>query len=293
MKVKLFLFIAILFTASINAQIVSDNVQPGLNVVRSFSDNSFSPAEFYIHIPDTGTTYFNLHTSIGYNLKLNQKRTFSILPYVEVEKNTFRKSKRDNYRLGLLLNSIISDSSKNFLLDNFLDLRYKRDFVSKKFNTYSATLYINPYFPSIKNNFLRAIIPGGSRLSIIENVLKYRNNFALGFDYTKKINDELSDFGQNSSAQIKLDWSIYFLREKRDMFDINVNYHFGTKFQRDIFNKKYFNFFRANLTYYFINDGKNSAGIRYEYVRGDNIVDDIEFDNYQKVMLTFKFVLFK
>jgi hypothetical protein len=292
MKVKLFLFVILLIAISTKAQIVSDNVQPGLNIVRSFSDNSFSPAEFYIHIPDTGATYFNLHTSVGYNLKLNQKRTFSVLPYVEVEKNTFRKSKRDNYRVGLLLNSIISDSSKNFLLDNFLDLRYKRDFVSKKFNTYSATLYINPYFPSIKNIFLRAIIPGGSRLSIIENVLKYRNNFALGFDYTKKINDELSDFGQSSSAQIKLDWSIYFLRDKRDMFDINVNYHFGNKFERDLSHKKYFNFFRTNLTYYFINDGKNNAGIRYEFVRGDNVIDDIEYDNYQKIMLTFKLVIF-
>jgi hypothetical protein len=291
MKVKLFLFIALLFVTTLNAQIVSDNVQPGLNVVRSFSDNSFSPAEFYIHIPDTGTSDFNLHSSIGYNQKLNKKGTLAFLPYVEVEKNTLKKSKRDNYKLGILFNLIIADTSKNFILDNFLDLRYKRDFVTKKLNTYSATLYINPYFPSIKNNFLRAIIPSGSRLSIIENILKYRNNFALGFDYTKKITDDVSNFAQNTSAQIKLDWSLYFLREKRDMFDVNVNYHFGTKFERDIHNEKYFNFFRTNLTYYFINDGKNSVGIRYEYVRGHNVVDDIEHDNYQKVMLTFKFVI--
>lgn len=76
------------------------------------------------------------------------------------------------------------------------------------------------------------------------------------------------------------------------MFDLNISYHFGTKFTYDIYNKKYFNFFRGNATYYFINDGKNSAGIRYEFVRGDNVVDDIEYDNYQKIMLTFKIVIF-
>lgn len=292
MKVKLFLFVLLLTSFSLNAQIISDNIQPGLNIVRSFNDNSFNPAEFYINIPDSGDSFFNLHSSIGYKLLLTPKGNLSFLPYVEVEKNTFRKSKRDNFKLGALINLNFSDSGKNFILDNFLDLRYKRDFIIKKFNSYSFTFYINPYFPYVKNNFLKAIIPGGTRLSIIENVLKYKNNFALGFDYTKKINDEISDFNQNLSAQIKLDWSLYFLKEKRDLFDMNISYHFGTKFTYDIYNRKYFNLFRGNVTYYFINDGKNSAGIRYEFVRGDNVIDDIEYDNYQKILLTFKVVLF-
>lgn len=291
MKINFFVFVFLFAAVTINAQIVSNNVQPGLNIVRSFSDNSFSPAEFYVHIPDTGATYFNLHTAIGYNLKLNKKGNVFVLPYIEVEKNTLRKSKRDNYKLGALINYVFSDSAKNFILDNFLDLRYKRDFVTKKYNTYSSTLYINTYFPLVKNNFLKAIIPGGTRLSLIENVLKYRNNFALGFDYTRKINDA-SQFNQHASAQIKLDWSLYFLRDKRDMFDMNLSYHFGTQFIQDPDNKKYFNLFKTNLTYYFINDGKNSAGLRYEFVRGDDPIDDINYDNFQKIMLTFKVVIF-
>lgn len=291
MKVKLFLFILILTSCSLNAQIVTNNVQPGLNIVRSFSDNSFSPAEFFVHIPDTGVTYFNLHTAIGYNLKLNKKENFFLLPYIEVEKNTFRKSKRDNYKLGTLINYIFWNASKDFILDNFLDLRYKRDFITKKYNTYSFTFYTNPYFPLVKNNFLKAIIPGGTRLSLIDNVLKYRNNFALGFDYTRKINDA-SEFNQHASGQIKLDWSLYFLKEKRDMFDLNLSYHFGTQFIKDSDNRKYFNLFKTNLTYYFINDGKNSAGIRYEFVRGDDPIDDVNYDNFQKIMLTFKVVVF-
>lgn len=292
MKVKLFLFILILYALKINAQIISDNVQSGLNIARSFNDNSFSPAEFYVYIPDTGAVYFNLHSALGYKVKLNEKSNFWFLPYVEVEKNTFRKTKRDNFKLGALANINISDAAKNFILDNFLDVRYKRDFVTKKYNTYSFTYYINPYFPSIKNNFVKAIVPGGTRLSIIENVLKYKNNFALGFDYTKRIDDTLSAFNANSSVQVKLDWSLYFLKEKRDLLDLNLSYHFGTKFAYDIYNKKYFNFFRGNMTYYFVNDGKNSAVIRYEFVRGDNVVDDIEYDDYQKIVLTFKLVLF-
>lgn len=135
------------------------------------------------------------------------------------------------------------------LLNKFLDIRYKRDFVTK--------------------NLIHIHL------------------------ITQKINDTLSNFNQNSSGQIKLHWSLYFLKEKSDLFDLNISYHFGTKFTHDIFHKKYFNFFFPNLTYYFINDGKNSAGIRYEYVRGENVIDDIEYDNYQKVLLTFKFVLFK
>ncbi|MBS1513640.1 MAG: hypothetical protein JSS63_01320 [Bacteroidetes bacterium] len=292
MKVKLFLFILILFAVKTNAQIISDNVQPGLNIARSFNDNSFNPAEFYVYIPDTGAVYFNLHSALGYKVKFNEKSNFWFLPYVEVEKNTFRKTKRDNFKLGALANVNISDAAKNFILDNFLDVRYKRDFVTKKYNTYSFTYYINPYFPSIKNNFVKAIVPGGTRLSIIENVLKYKNNFALGFDYTKRIDDAASNFDQNSSAHLKFDWSIYFLKEKRDLVDLNVSYYFGTKFSYDIYNRKYFNFFRGNITYYFVNDGKNSAGIRYEFVRGDNVVDDIEYDDYQKIVLTFKLVLF-
>lgn len=292
MKVKFFLFVIFCCSLKINAQIISDNVRSGLNIARSFNDNSFNPAEFYVYIPDTGAAYFNLHSALGYKVQFNEKSNFWFLPYAEVEKNTFRKTKRDNFKLGALMNLNLSDASKNFILDNFLDVRYKRDFVTKKYNTYSFTYYINPYFPSIKNNFIKAIIPGGTRLSIIENILKYKNNFAIGYDYTKKINDTLSDFRQNSSVQVKLDWSLYFLKDKMDLFDLNISCHFGTKFDYDIYDKKYFNFFRGNLTYYFVNDGKNSAGIRYEFVRGDNVVDDIEYDNYRKIMLIFKMVIF-
>jgi len=291
MKIKSFLlavmFISSIFYAQSHAQIASDNINSGVNVAKSFSDNSFRPAEVYVYIPDSAATYYNLQTAVGYEINFSQNSL--LLPYVEVEKNTYHKSKRDNFKLGLLFNLTVSDTAQNFILDNFIDVRYKRDFLPNTFNSVAASYYLNPYFPSIKNDFVKAILPTGKRLTLIDSLLKYKNNFSVGYDYSKKLDDPKSDFSQSSLILVKLDWSLYFLKQKRDLVDLNVSYHLNTKFSYDSKNKKYYNLFKAYATYYFLNDGKNSLGLRYEFVRGDSGVDDIQFDSYQKIMFTFKF----
>lgn len=278
-----------LFAAfSIKAQIASENIPVGLNVAKSFLNTNLSPAQIYVYIPDSAASHFNIHVAIGYKTQINH---FSYIPYVEVERNTTAKSKQNNYSLGVLSGYVIGDS--NFILDNALNLRYKRDYINKKYNLISSGFYINPYFPSIKNNFLRALIPGGKRLSIIDSILKYKNSFTLVYHYSKKLDDVGSDFNQNSSAQLRLDWSLYYLKHKKDLVDLNIGYYFGTKFSPDAQNKKYFNFFIGNITYYIVNTGKNSFGVRYQYVKGDNVIDNNdEYLDDQSFTLTFRMVLF-
>lgn len=289
MKLRFICFTFIMFAAiSLKAQFVYDNIPEGLNVARSFNSTNLSPAQIYVYIPDSGASHFNLRVGVGYKTKKNQ---FSFVPYAEVEKNTAAKTKQNNYSLGMLSTLVVPGSV--ITLDNALNVRYKRDYIEKKYNLISAGYYLNPYFPSIKNDFLRAVIPGGKRLSVIDSVLKYKNTFSLVYYYEHKLNSPNPSFDQNSSSQLRLDWSLYYMKEKKDLVEMNVGYYFGAKFSHDEWNKKYFNFFIGNLTYYIIRSGKNSVGIRYEYVNGDNVIDnndDYQID--QNITLTFRMVLF-
>jgi len=294
MKIKFLLLavIGIFMYVSSNAQIASDNIKPGLNVAKSFNDNSFHAAEVYVDIPDSADTYYNLHAAVGYEIDLNKSLSWAMLPYLEVQKSTAKKSKEDNYKLGIVFNYTAQDSGKNFILDNFFDFRYKRDFLPKTYNSLAFSYYMNPYFPSIKNDFIKAVLPTGKRLTIIDSVLKYKNNFAIGADYEKHLDDpDPENFKQSTTLMTNLDWNLYFLKGKMDLVDIAVSYHINTKLEFDKKNQKYFNLFKASATYFFFNDGKNSAGLKYEFVKGSSGVHDVAYDSYQKIMFTFKLSL--
>ena len=295
MKIKFLLLavIGIFISVSVNAQIASDNIKPGLNVAKSFNDNSFHAAEVYVYIPDSAATYYNLHSAVGYEIDLDKSSIWAMLPYLEVQKSTYHKSKEDNFKVGVVFNYTAADSGKNFILDNFFDFRYKRDYLPKTYNSLAFSYYLNMYFPSIKSDIIKALVPTGKRLTIIDSLLKYKNNFAIGADYEQHLNDpDPENFKQNTTLMANLDWNLYFLKDgKRDLVDIAVSYHINTKLEFDKQNKKYFNLFKASVTYFFFNDGRNNAGLKYEIARGDKGVHDVAHDSYQKVMFTFKLSL--
>ncbi|MBS1493966.1 MAG: hypothetical protein JST55_10665 [Bacteroidetes bacterium] len=296
----IFLYAGLLIlNTSIAQDLTSKLPKNGIYIAKNFTDNVLTPADVIVSVPDTGNVQGNLLLSIGYNFFSESPRAknflilkdVSLLGFMQFEHTTDKKTPLDKNKIGVNLGfnffDIYTSDNKSQSFRNSLISSLIKDNIDKNNDAFSLTYIINPDI-NFGIWYLDWILPSTIVPEFVLGIanLKYYNRSSIGINFQPNNNNP--QFENYTTIFANLNPGLVYLINKNLEVALDVSYSFGKKFDYDYLLIKYYNFLKMNLAFYFLKVEESKFGVAINFVKGQNLLENKNYDKYIKISLVTK-----